>query len=175
MLTLLNLDADTRNWMLAELEHDLSSGQLYLSKRFSDAGRRDYPDLLRQALESHNDDWLAAQLRLNGRLADRETYERAGKTHERAVPVNAAETLAEGEFNRFYLRALARRVLETGKGQLIVYRAKPVSQPRPESEQMIGTPINPEALLNDLRKNVGVDTALKLPPGPNSGLSAKLA
>ncbi len=175
MLTLVNLDDDTRRSMLAELEHDQSAGKLYLSKRLSDAGRRDYPALLRQALESHNDDWLAAQLRSSGRMAERETYQRAGGTHERAVPVNAAETLAEGEFNRFYLRGLARRVIEEGKGRLVVYRAKPVSQPRAESELLIGAPVDPAALLADLRENVGVDGALKLPPGPNSGLSAKLA
>src|SRR6266851_5569734 len=33
---------------------------------------------------------------------------------------------------------------------------------------------DPKALLTDLRSNPGVDTALGLPPGPNSGLSARL-
>jgi hypothetical protein len=39
---------------------------------------------------------------------------------------------------------------------------------------MIGRRLNAQALLGDLRKHVGVDTALGLPPGPNSGLSGRL-
>ena len=92
----------------------------------------------------------------------------------RKVPVNAADTLAEGEFNRFYLRGLCRRALENGEKELVIYRAKPVSQPRRESERKLGTTVDAEALLRDLREHLGVDSALGLPPGPNSGLSAKL-
>ena len=42
------------------------------------------------------------------------------------------------------------------------------------SEQLIGQELGAAKLLADLRKNVGVDTALGLPPGPNSGLTAKI-
>jgi hypothetical protein len=39
----------------------------------------------------------------------------------------------------------------------------------------INTKISAKLLLDDLRNSSqGVDTALGLPPGPNSGLSAKL-
>jgi hypothetical protein len=82
--------------------------------------------------------------------------------------VTAAETLAEGEFNRFYVRALCRRQM-SGDGQLVVHRAKQVQNPRPESEALIGTSPNAGKLLDDLRNNPGVEPALGVPKGPNSG------
>jgi hypothetical protein len=92
------------------------------------------------------------------------------------VPYTAAQTLSEGEFNRYYIRALCLRALKEER-ELEVYRAKEVSDPRPESQRMIGLILDTkraETLLNDLRINVGVDTALGLPNGPNSGLSVKI-
>jgi hypothetical protein len=88
--------------------------------------------------------------------------------------VNAHEMLAEGEFNRFYIRAICLRAIEDGVPEVIVYRAKPVEHARAESEQKIGKGVAPEALLRDLRAHPGIDTALGLPQGPNSGLSVYL-
>jgi hypothetical protein len=88
--------------------------------------------------------------------------------------VNAHEMLAEGEFNRFYIRAVCLRAIKEGTSEVIVYRAKIVEHARAESEQKIGQRIAAETLLRDLRAHPGIDTALGLPPGPNSGLSAQL-
>jgi hypothetical protein len=90
------------------------------------------------------------------------------------VPHTAAQTFAEGEFNRFYLRALCRFTLENGGTELEVYRAKSVTNPRMDSEARIGTRVSVTQLLDDLRANNSVENALRLPPGPNSGLSARL-
>lgn len=46
-----------------------------------------------------------------------------------------------------------------------------MSQPRPESEAMIGRLIIAEKLLKDLRASIGVEPALGLPKGPNSVLA----
>lgn len=64
--------------------------------------------------------------------------------------------------------------IEDGITSLEIYRAKLVSNPRAESQARIGSRIDPQALLDDLRTHPGVDTALKLPAGLNSGLSVKL-
>lgn len=90
------------------------------------------------------------------------------------VPINAPQRLAEGEFNRFYIRGLCLRALDEGKSTVVVYRARHSSSPRLESEELIGSAFDAKALLEDLRESPGVDTALGLPPGPNSGLSARL-
>jgi len=83
--------------------------------------------------------------------------------------------LAESEFNRYYIRALARRAIEDGIPELVIYRAKPVSNPRPESEARIETSLLPEDLLEDLRSHPGDEPpVLGVPSGPNSGLSVRL-
>lgn len=174
-LRLENLDARTRQLMLDELEQDVAAGRLYISPRLSERGQSDYEALLQAAIESGDDVSFADGLRSRGRMSPTEQRRkpRGGLTTAK-VPVTAPETLAEGEFNRFYARGLCRRALEDGVNELVVYRAKEVRDPRPESEAMIGTRIDARALLEDLRTHPGIEPALGLPPGPNSGLSVRL-
>jgi hypothetical protein len=173
-LNLENLDSITRPDMIKELDADIAVGRLYLSPRLTDSGRNDYPVLLREAIISGNDSSLAVELVTSGRLKTHEAYTTKTGTKTRKVPINAAEMLAEGEFNRFYLRALCIRAQADPELRMQVYRAKPVENPRPESEALISNTVPPGSLLDDLRSNVGIDTALGLPAGPNSGLSARL-
>ena len=171
----LNLDDKTRSCMLVEVDSDVSCDNLYISPRLSRVGQHDYQGLLREAIESHDDVWLANKLRENGRLnPTEERRKRSGGISVVKVPVNAPNTLAEGEFNRFYARGLCLRAMEEGIQVVVVYRTKNVENPRVESERMIDRTIDATALLKDLRKNVGVEPALGLPPGPNSGLSIRL-
>lgn len=165
-----HLDSRTRQLMLEELEYDMQREKLYYSTRLTDRGRSEWPSLLREAIENGNDISLAQALRQRRCL---KSYERR-KGRLVKVPVTAAEMLAEGEFNRFYIRALCRRALEEGVPYLQIYRAKPVLNPRPESIAREGKLISPADLLKDLREHPGVDTALGVPAGPNSGLSVCL-
>lgn len=174
-LNLANLDEQTRRYMRAELKEDVARGQLYVSQRLSPTGEADWPALLEAAIDAGDDASLARELQTGGRLNAYETRRTpSGGTTTAKVPATAAETLAEGEFNRYYIRGLCRRALEEGLGMVEVYRAKQVSRPRPESERLIGQQVDPQALLDDLRTNIGTDTALGLPAGPNSGLSVRL-
>ena len=173
MLQLDQLDDRTRHLMLEEVQRDEHANTLYLSPRLSARGQTDFPVLLRQAVQQHDDNWLAQQLRKEDRLNRTETRTRQGKTHVADVPHTAPETLAEGEFNRFYIRALCVRAIEDGL-RLQVYRAKSVTNPRSVSQARVGTYVDPQTLLHDLRSHQGVDTALGLPAGPNSGLSVLL-
>lgn len=162
--------------MLAELEHDLENQRLYYSKWFTAEGKLHYPGLCRDAIETGSDETLSASLSAPGTFA--ETYEKrtpSGGTTTAAVPRTAPATFSEGEFNRFYLRGLCARLIANGAGQVEIYRARESAQPRPSSEALLGSILDPEALLADLRGNLGVDTALGLPPGPNSGLSGRIA
>ena len=170
-----NLDDRTRRFMLQEIELDISRGTLYISPRLNDQGIKNYESLLKEAVESHDDAWLADELRRRGYLKafERRRKPKGGFTTAR-VPVSAPDTLAEGEFNRFYVRGLCLRAIEEGIGEVEVYRGKPVRQPRPESVTMIGKRIPAQALLQDLRESPGVEPALGLPPGPNSGLTVRL-
>jgi len=118
---------------------------------------------------------LAATLRGSGRM--NATYRRnnpRGGMSEVRMPRNAPEMLAEGEFNRLYARGVCRRAIAQGITEVEIYRAKQVSVPRPDSEAKVGIKVNAGSLLEDLRTHQGVDPALGLPGGPNSGLSVRL-
>ena len=147
---------------------------MYLSRRLSDEGRAEWPTLLLEAVEAGSEETLAAQLATGGRLVAKEPRVRNGKTFMADVPRTAHETLAEGEFNRFYIRAVCRRAIKAQQEEVIVYRAKPVDKPRSSSTALEGSRESASALLEDLQTHIGEEPSLKLPGGPNSGLSVKL-
>jgi hypothetical protein len=173
-LLLDHLDARTRQLMHAEVQHDLARGALYLSPRLSDVGRAGYLPALLDAIASGNADTLAVAIARGQFLNSYEMSHRRGVPYVKSVPHDAHITLAEGEFNRYYLRGLCVRAGEDGIDHLEIYRAKVVHVPRWDSEARIGKLIRVAALLPDLRTRIGVDLALGLPNGPNSGLSARL-
>ncbi len=167
-----NLDERTRAFMAQEVERDVSRGNLYVSKRFNDKGRQEYPSLLLEAVKSHDDDWLALQLYARGLLTHGETRRLPKDIIAVAqVPATAGVTIAEGEFNRYYMRGVCRAALEDGIPQVVVYRGKEVEHPRPESEAMLGKKIPAAALLVDLRAVPGTRSRYGIPTGPNSGLT----
>jgi hypothetical protein len=169
-----DLNDDVRATMLEEICLDVEQSGLYMSNRLSPAGREAWPRLLRRAAESGTPQSLASELRKNGRLLSSEMSQRNGKRYPKAVPHDAPETLAEGEFNRFYIRAVCVIALHRGQTGVEVYRAKDVINPRPESVSKVGSRVDAGALLNDLRANPGLESALGIPAGPNSGLSVRL-
>lgn len=125
--------------MAEELDLDIRENRLYLSPRLSPTGVQEYPALLRSAIETGNDVSLANELRNNGRMNSTEQRRKPkGGYTTAAVPITAPETLAEGEFNRFYARGLCRRSQGLSDHELRVHRAKPVDNPRPQSEALIG-------------------------------------
>lgn len=175
-LYLENLDDRTRGLMLDEMEYDIANNQLHISPFLSGQGQRDYANLLREAIQSGNDETLAQSLREHRRIL--RTLPRRnpkGGYSISTTPENAAQVLAESEFNRYYIRALARRAIEDGIPELVIYRAKPVANPRPESEARVETTLPAQELLDDLRSHPGDEPpSLGVPSGPNSGLSVRL-
>jgi hypothetical protein len=174
-LYLENLDDRTRRLMLDEVEYDVSHNQLHISPFLSGQGQRDYPNLLRDAIQSGDDSTLAQSLRAHRRITRAQPRRKPKGGYIIAdTPENAADILAESEFNRYYIRALARRAIEDGVPELVVYRAKAVRSPRPGSEALVETTVEPQDILDDLRSHAGEFPALGVPAGPNSGLSVRL-
>ncbi len=165
-----NLDATTRGLMAEEIEVD--GATLYVSNYLNDTGRGRWPALLREAAISGTDDSLAAALNI-GNCFKRQVERRnpKGGTRMVNVPVTAAQTLAESQFNMYYMRALARRAIDNGT-TLTVYRAKAVANPRSESEQMIGTQLDANQVLVVLRETHGVEPSGI--PMPNTGITVRL-
>jgi hypothetical protein len=175
MLKLVNLDQRTRDYMLEEVDHDLMNGTFFVSPRLSNTGVHNYETLLREAFRAFDPAWLADQLRNLGRMrrTEQKVNPHGGYLTAR-ISDQAAEELADGEFNRFYIRALCRRAIEDDIPALAVYRARPAKSPRPLSEKKIGNLVDPRELLDDLRARPGTRPAMGLPAGPNSGLSVRL-
>lgn len=170
-----NLDADTRNLMLEELDIDVENGNLLKSNWISDRGAADWPTILRTALSTGDDNSLAAELRNNGRLNQTSLRKKpTGGFTEYRVPVTAADTISEGEYNRYYVRAICRRAMDRPVAEIEIYRGKAVEVPRAGSEAKIGMRFPAALVLADLRNSVGLEPSLGLPPGPNSGLTARL-
>jgi hypothetical protein len=175
MLNLMDLDERTRQLMLEEIDHDVQRGTLYVSPRLSNTGQQNYLTLLRAAARGHDADWLTEQLGGVGRMRTSEPRRKpSGGVALASVPSNAAAVAAEGAFKRYYMRALCRRAIEDGLAKLEVYRARPSKEPRPESEALIGTRVDPRRLLDELRANPDAEPTPGLLPGPNSGLSVRL-
>ena len=165
-----NLDHATRILMLDELRRDVASGAVFTSRRLSEEGRAIFHALLAAVLARGDVDELAHQLAQNDRMVQTEIRQTRLGEIEVKVPKTAARTLAEAAFNHYYARAIARRALTRGDDAVEVYRAKPVTTPRPESLMKIGTRIDAAVLLSDLRG----DKHHGIPAGPNSGLSVRL-
>jgi hypothetical protein len=168
-----NLDNETRRLMSDEIKNDINNMQLYYSKRFNEVGNSNYAAILQQSVMSGDEVTLIAALNIDRDFKTHEEQNRGGKITLVRVPKTAHITLAEDQFNRFYMRALALRAIENGH-KLQVYRARHSDNPRTESRLMEGRYVDPHQLLADLRKNNFADIALGLPPGPNSGLTVRL-
>jgi len=173
VLRLENLnDERIRQFMLNEVEMDIKEGKIYFSSRLKKESYETYISLLKESIQNGDDDSLANEIRSKNCLKSTETSRRRGGTITKRVPIDAHITLAEGEFNRFYLRAICLKAIEIG-AEIEVYRAKTVRNPRPESKKIIGKRLDPNKFLKDLREKIGIETVLGLPK-PNTGLSGKI-
>lgn len=131
-----NLDNQTRLFMLQEI----ATGGHYLSPRLNSGGQGAWPALMEEAANRHIDDWIARQLLDRRYLCREERFVRKGSAFFRKInQPQAAQMLAEGEFNRYYLRGLCLRAQAAGRSHLLIYRGKAVASPRPESEAKIGS------------------------------------
>lgn len=157
-----NLDNKTRELMILEINLDINKGELYLSKRFNENGNKLYAQLLLLAASSGDEESLAISLKQNNCFAEKEARNSKNGISYVKIPETANRTLAESEFNRFYIRGLALKALASGQ-TLTIYRARYSENPRIESEMIIGKQISADKLLIDLRTSIGVDTALGLP------------
>lgn len=169
-----NLDDLVRKAMLAELDHDIHLKKCFASSRLRDGTFPAWLELLREAITQYDDNWLTHQVNVQGLLRTHEQKRTpGGSTTLAIVPRNAAQVLAEGEFNKLYARGLCIVAIESSEDHLEVCRGKRVENPRPDSQRIIGSLIDPTQLLEDLRQASGFDNALKIPNGPNSGLTVR--
>lgn len=165
-----DLDPITRDYMIREIDFDLQEGNMYVSGRLTETGRTVYPDLLKEYAQNGDDEEFAQKLKEYMAAKELAKKPRGAGYIEKDVPHTANETLAEGEFNTYYIRGLCARVIEEKEGQLEIYRAKEVYDPRPESQALLGQTVDASKLLSTLRDPA---SRFKAIPKPNSGLSVR--
>ncbi len=168
-----NLDNVTRPLMLSEIEGDETAQRIYISNHLNEIGVNLWPRLLKESAKDGNDDSLAEELRRAGCFKNQvERRKPKGGYSLVAVPHTAAQTLAEAQFNVYYMRSLAIQAIESNRA-LIVYRAKQVEVPRSSSELLMGKSLDPTSVLKALRQTIGVEPPTNIPL-PNSGLTVRL-
>ena len=168
-----NLDPTTRRHALAELDQDLESGAFHLSARVRPEAAAEYQRLLRDALRYYDDLWLEDHA--GDLLIEQETRRTtSGGQVTAKVPQMAARMVAEGDFNRYYMRGVCLRAIEEGRQVVEVYRARLSLEPRPESAELEGQRLPARAVLDWLRGQPSDDPAVTPLGRPNSGLSVRL-
>jgi hypothetical protein len=173
MFTFENLDDTTRAAMLEAIEEAERSDNIYSSARFNEAGNEQWLPLLKEAAREHDEHWLAYQLEANVLMKDFEDAQKpSGGYTIKHVPHTAAETMAEGQFNRFYMLGLCKRARAESVSHLIVYRAKESSEPREESKSLIGTRLSIDEIESQLKETKASFKSQLVKP--NSGISVKL-
>ena len=154
-----NLDPTTRRYAIAELDRDLNNGAFHISERLRPESVAEYERLLREALRYYDDRWLEEHA--SDLLVESESRRtRTGGTTTARVPQMAARMLAEGDFNRYYMRAVALRAIEEG--------------PRRESAELEGKRVPAAEVLDHLRGPISVDPSVAPLGRTNSGLSVRL-
>ena len=168
-----NLDPTTRRHALAELDKDIASGDFHASERLRPTTIAEYQRYLREAIRYYDDRWLEEHA--SDLLVDFEHRRtRSGGQTTARLPDMAARMLAEGDFNRYYMRGLALRAIEEGRQVVEVYRARLSLEPRTESAQIEGSRLAAEDVLHHLRGQPVADPAVAALGRVNSGLSVRL-
>src|SRR5688500_2044314 len=102
------LDDDTRRYMLAEFDLGQANPNHFKSKLLSKDGEADFPEFMRRAINRGNEETLAES------LANPALWNPTDSGGHRLNVLQAAERLAITEFNTWYVRGLAKRLLDEG-------------------------------------------------------------
>jgi hypothetical protein len=164
------LDETTRKWMLEEFKQEISSRNPYRSKGLTELGWSRFVDEMEAAIRAGNEESLAAALCNAAYWQSSEQRVRKGRPYTVSVdPRKAAQRLAYSEFNTWYVRGFARRLLEEGVANCQVYRAAPAIEPRPECSAHEGQVYSVQEIYDGHRAKYWPSAnpnALSIPCGP---------
>ena len=164
------LDEVTRKWMLKEFLDEENSGNPYRSKRLSPLGLEVFPKEIEEAIRGGNEESLARALSNPSYWKQSESSRRGIKGYSKSVdPIKSARALAYTEFNTWYVRGFARRLIEEGVEYCQVYRAAAALAPRRECLQHEGKTYKVEEIYKGHRARYwpepGNLSALSIPLG----------
>ena len=118
------LDSTTRRHMSQEFEVEIASENPYFGRNLSPEGCAAFPDLMREAINTSSEEALGVALNRPELWNELATYERSGILRKRRINVRqASERLALTEFNTWYVRGLAKRLMDEGVIHCQAHRA----------------------------------------------------
>lgn len=167
------LDDVTRRFMLSEFEEEEAGGNPYRGKALSAVGRIEFPGLMRQAIRAGNELTLIDSLVNPSFWNPTEPYVRQGIVRQRSINVlQAAERLGLTEFNTWYVRGFARRLMDEKIARCQIYRAGiPKWEESPQCKAHEGQVVLVEAIYNGHRAGYWPEPSnqsiLSVPLGPN--------
>ena len=119
------LDEATRRFMIQEFEAE-ETGLVppYRGRNLSRRGLEVFPGLMHDAILLGNDETFAASLKNPEYWLSSGTTRRGGVVRQRSIDYNdEADRLGLGEFNTWYVRGLAKRLMNEGERECQIYRA----------------------------------------------------
>src|SRR5215204_3765700 len=130
----------TRNWMLEEFQNEQTSSiDPYRSKDMNELGKSKFPELMERAIREGNEVTLAEDLSNPAFWKSHHISVRNGKRQKVSIrPQVAARKLALTEFKTWYVRGLAKKLLEEDVEYCEVYRAEAAWKPRPDCKDHDG-------------------------------------
>lgn len=168
------LDAETRRWMAMEFDQEEAIGNPYRSVWLSPAGRRAFPIEMRTAITSGNGTSLSSAISFPAYWLPRRVI---GSGRSTSLPAGYPNALALNEFNVWYTRGFARRLIEEGVDECVVYRAESATTPRCECTMLEGKVVPVRKVYDGHRARYhpapGNPRAFSIPSGTNCHHSIK--
>jgi hypothetical protein len=165
------LDSVTREWMLKEFQKEQDGINSYQSKEMTPFGISQFKVLMEKAIISGNEVMLGKDLSIPSFWQPYGYSHRNGKSFRRKINfIESASRFALTEFNTWYVRGLAKRLMEEGEEYCEVYRAGLAAQPRPECRDHDGKQFKLIDVYNGHRAQYWPkpnNTAFSIPIGPN--------
>jgi len=119
------LTDETRASMLREFGAEERRANPYRSPRLTEEGVAAFPDAMRSAIVDGDEESLEYELLDPDFWEAWETYRRNGFLRNRRVNfAAAAKSLSRTEFNTWYVRGLAKRLIDEGLEHCQIYRAE---------------------------------------------------
>lgn len=165
------LDKKTREYMLGEFQNEEKTGNPYRSESMSDEGLKNIVQLIKNAINDGTEISLASELSKTHYWNSHTIVHRANSTYPRKInPIVAAKVFALTEFNTWYIRGLAKRLMDEGVENCEIYRAESADQPRCECSKYENQFISVKKIYDGHRAKYHPNknpNAFSIPSGPN--------
>ena len=171
MMKFEELDVETRSHMLEEFQNEEKNGIPYRSDSMSSEGLKNVVSIIEDAIKSGNEKTLASVLSKSIYWNSHTTVRRGDTTYRRKIdPSVAAKTFALTEFNTWYVRGFAKRLMKEGIHKCQIYRAESADHPRCECSKYEGQTIEIKKIYDGHRAKYHPKknpSAFSVPSGPN--------